>query len=103
MRNHCGRPTTGAARDTDDEDPNRKECRIMTALAQRHPRPTTKRRRRRIVASAVLLAIIGLLLGNTVMVDRQDAEAIRDSTLPVDGGDIHVNPAGAPAAPALVL
>lgn len=75
----------------------------MPALAQPHPRPTTKRQRRRIVASAVLLAIIGLLLGNTVMVDRQDVEATGNSTLPVDGGNIYVSQDGPRDAPALVL
>jgi pimeloyl-ACP methyl ester carboxylesterase len=75
----------------------------MTALAQPHPRPTTKRRRRRIVASAVLVTIVGLLLGNTVMVDRQDADATGNSTLPVDGGNIYVSQDGPRDAPALVL
>ncbi|MEU5939266.1 alpha/beta hydrolase [Micromonospora sp. NPDC047548] len=75
----------------------------MRSLARTHPRPTAKRRRRRIVASAVLLAVVGLLLGNTVIVDRQEADAAGNSTLPVDGGNIYVSQDGPHDAPALVL
>jgi pimeloyl-ACP methyl ester carboxylesterase len=62
-----------------------------------------RRRRRRIIASTILLAVVGLLLGNAAMVDRQDADATRNSTLPLDGGNIYVRQNGPRDAPALVL
>lgn len=61
------------------------------------------RRRRRIIASTALLAVVGLLLANAVMVSRQDAEATGDTTLPLDGGSIYVRQDGPRDAPALVL
>jgi pimeloyl-ACP methyl ester carboxylesterase len=75
----------------------------MRSLARRHPRSTSKRRRRLIVASAVFLAIVGLLLGNTAMVQWHGAGAGGDSTLPVDGGNVNVVQDGPRDAPALVL
>jgi pimeloyl-ACP methyl ester carboxylesterase len=77
--------------------------RIMSALAHPDPARAAKRRRRRIVALAILLTIVGLLLGNTVMVNMQDADATGDSTLPVDGGNIYVRQDGPHDAPALLL
>ncbi|WP_081937824.1 alpha/beta fold hydrolase [Streptosporangium roseum] len=68
-----------------------------------HVRRTGRRRRRRIVASAVLLAIVGLLLGNAAMVEWEDADATGNSTLPLDGGNIYVSQDGPLDAPALVL
>jgi alpha/beta hydrolase fold/Predicted integral membrane protein (DUF2269) len=62
-----------------------------------------RRRRRRIIAATTLLAVVGLLLGNTAMVDRQDADATGNSTLPLDGGNIYVRQNGPRDAPALVL
>jgi pimeloyl-ACP methyl ester carboxylesterase len=62
-----------------------------------------RRRRRRIIASTTLLAVVGLLLGNAAMVDWQDADATGNSTLPLDGGNIHVSQDGPRDAPALVL
>jgi pimeloyl-ACP methyl ester carboxylesterase len=62
-----------------------------------------RRRRRRIIASTILLAVVGLLVGNTAMVDWQDADATGNSTLPLDGGNIHVSQDGPHDAPALVL
>jgi pimeloyl-ACP methyl ester carboxylesterase len=59
-------------------------------------------RRRRFVASAVL-AVVGVLLVNTVLVAQQDAEATGDETLPLDGGNVHVRQDGPRDAPALVL
>jgi pimeloyl-ACP methyl ester carboxylesterase len=61
------------------------------------------RRPRRIIAAAVLLAVVGLLLGNAVVVDRQQADATGDSILPLDGGNISVSEDGPRDAPALVL
>jgi pimeloyl-ACP methyl ester carboxylesterase len=52
---------------------------------------------------AVLTAVVALLLVNAVVVARQGAEATGDSTLPVDGGSIHVREDGPRDAPALVL
>jgi pimeloyl-ACP methyl ester carboxylesterase len=60
-------------------------------------------RRRRLVASVTLLALVGLLLVNAVVVAQQDAEATGDPTLPLDGGNIHVSQDGPRDAPALVL
>jgi pimeloyl-ACP methyl ester carboxylesterase len=68
-----------------------------------HPRCAAKRRRRRIVASAVPLAIVGLLLGNTALVDGQDADATGKSAVHLDGGNIYVSQDGPRDAPALVL
>ncbi|WP_319462582.1 alpha/beta hydrolase [Micromonospora sp. RTP1Z1] len=70
---------------------------------QPHVRRAGSRRRRRIIASTTLLAIVGLLLGNTAMVDWQDADASGNSTLPLDGGNIYVSQDGPRDAPALVL
>jgi len=74
----------------------------MESLAT-HPKPTAQRRQRRIVASAVLLAIVGLLLGNSAIVDGQNGDAAGNSTLPVDGGNLYVVQDGPRDAPALVL
>jgi pimeloyl-ACP methyl ester carboxylesterase len=62
-----------------------------------------RRRRRRIITSTILLAVVGLLLGNTAMVDWQDADATGNSTLHLDGGNIYVSQDGPRDAPALVL
>jgi pimeloyl-ACP methyl ester carboxylesterase len=67
------------------------------------PQVGRPRRRRRIIASTVLLAVAALLVGNTAMVDWQDADAIGDSTLPLDGGTISISQDGPRDAPALVL
>jgi pimeloyl-ACP methyl ester carboxylesterase len=70
----------------------------------REPHPgSARRRRRRIVASTILLAVVGLLLGNAAMVDWQHADATGNSTLPLDGGNIYVSQEGPRDAPALVL
>jgi pimeloyl-ACP methyl ester carboxylesterase len=61
-----------------------------------------RRRRRRIITSITLL-VVGLLVGNTAMVDWQDADATGNSTLPVDGGNVYVSQDGPRDAPALVL
>jgi pimeloyl-ACP methyl ester carboxylesterase len=67
-------------------------------------KPAKRRRRRRlVVTAATLLAIVVLLLGNAVSVRWQGAGASADSTLPVDGGRIHVLQDGPGNAPALVL
>jgi pimeloyl-ACP methyl ester carboxylesterase len=63
----------------------------------------TRRRRRRIIASAGLLTVIGLLLGNAAMVSWQGVDATGNSTLPLEGGNIHVSQDGPRDAPALVL
>src|SRR6266545_2061846 len=70
---------------------------------QAHVRRAGSRRRRRIIAPTILLAIVGLLLANTAMVERQDADATGNSTLPLDGGKIYVSQDGPRDAPALVL
>ncbi|MFI6597298.1 alpha/beta fold hydrolase [Nonomuraea sp. NPDC050536] len=62
-----------------------------------------RRRKRYIIASAIIVAIVGLLLANTMVVSRQDAEATGDSILPLEGGSIHVSQDGPSDAPALVL
>jgi pimeloyl-ACP methyl ester carboxylesterase len=84
-----------AADQLDDADPR--------SDRQPHVRRAGRRRRRRIIASTTLLAIVGLLLGNTAMVDGQDADATGNSTLPLDGGKIYVSQDGPRDAPALVL
>ncbi|WP_245646763.1 alpha/beta fold hydrolase [Microtetraspora niveoalba] len=61
------------------------------------------RRKRRIVAPVVLLAVVGLLLANAMVVSGQEAEAAGGSTLPLDGGNVHVRQDGPRDAPALVL
>jgi pimeloyl-ACP methyl ester carboxylesterase len=68
-----------------------------------HVRRVGSRRRRRLIASGILVALVGLLLGNGVAVSRQDAEATGTSTLPIDGGSIYVTQDGPHDAPALVL
>ncbi|GAA4095273.1 alpha/beta fold hydrolase [Actinomadura miaoliensis] len=60
-------------------------------------------RKRYVIASAALLAVVGLLLTNAVVVSRHDAEATGDSLLPLDGGTVHVRQDGPRDAPALVL
>jgi pimeloyl-ACP methyl ester carboxylesterase len=60
-------------------------------------------KRRRIIASVILLAIVGLLLGNAALVEWQAADASGNSTLPVDGGDMYVRQDGPRNAPAVVL
>jgi pimeloyl-ACP methyl ester carboxylesterase len=62
-----------------------------------------RRRRRRIIASTILLVVAGVLVGNTAMVNWQDADATGNSTLPLDGGNIYVSQDGPRDAPALVL
>lgn len=69
----------------------------------REPSAGHARRRRRVIASATLVAIVGLLVANTAMVSWQDAGATGNSTLHLDGGDIHVSQDGPRDAPALVL
>jgi pimeloyl-ACP methyl ester carboxylesterase len=61
-----------------------------------------RRRRRRIIAATILPAVVGLL-GNATVVDRQDADATGNQTLPLDGEDIYVRQDGPRDAPALVL
>ncbi|MFF4778138.1 alpha/beta fold hydrolase [Microtetraspora fusca] len=61
------------------------------------------RRKRHIIGPAILLAIVGLLVANAMVVSRQDAEATGDSTLPLDGGSVYVRQDGPRDAPALVL
>jgi pimeloyl-ACP methyl ester carboxylesterase len=61
------------------------------------------RRRRGIIASAILLAVVALLLVNAFLVDRQDVEATGSQTLPLAGGNIYVRQDGPSDAPALVL
>src|SRR4051794_32322388 len=61
------------------------------------------RPRLRIITSTILVTVVGLLLGNAAMVDWQDADAADNSTLPLDGGKIHVSQDGLRDAPALVL
>jgi hypothetical protein len=51
---------------------------------------------RRGIGSAVLVAVVGLLVANAVVVAHQDAEAAADSTLPLDGGNIYVTQDGPP-------
>ncbi|WP_231921421.1 alpha/beta fold hydrolase [Micromonospora auratinigra] len=51
----------------------------------------------------MLLVVAGVLAANTVLVDRQAADATGDSTLSLPGGTIHVSQDGPPDAPALVL
>jgi len=75
----------------------------MRSLVLPRPRPTAKRRRGLIIASAVLLAIVWLVLGNMAAVDGQDTDATGNSTLPVDDGNIYVDQDGPRDAPALVL
>jgi pimeloyl-ACP methyl ester carboxylesterase len=53
-----------------------------------------RRRRRRIIAATLLPTVVGLLLGNAAMVDRQDADATGNQTLPLDGGSIYVRQDG---------
>jgi pimeloyl-ACP methyl ester carboxylesterase len=60
-------------------------------------------RRGRTIVSGALLAVVGLLLANAAIVSRQDADAIGQSTLPVDGGRIYVSQDGPRDAPVLVL
>ena len=66
-------------------------------------KPHGRRRHRRLITSTALLAVLGLLLGNAAMVDRQDADAAGTSTLPLDGGNAYVSQDGPRNAPALVL
>lgn len=63
----------------------------------------TNQRRRRLVIPAVLVAIIGLLLGDALAVSAQAEEASGDSVMPLDGGSIAVLDEGPRDAPALVL
>ncbi|MEV6389539.1 alpha/beta fold hydrolase [Nocardia xishanensis] len=62
-----------------------------------------KRRRRRSVAAAIVGAMVVLLLGNSVVTAHQSAAATGESTLTVDGQDIHVSQDGRAGNPALVL
>ncbi|WP_433558432.1 alpha/beta fold hydrolase [Pseudonocardia xinjiangensis] len=61
------------------------------------------RPQRRVIASATVLAVIGLLLVNAVVVARQDEEAAGSPALPLAGGNIHVSQDGPGDAPPLVL
>lgn len=47
--------------------------------------------------------LVGLLLGNAIVVSRQEAGASGDSVLRLDGGDVNVRQDGPSDAPALVL
>lgn len=60
-------------------------------------------RRRRTITSAVLLTLVGLLLANAVLVDRQAADASGGSVVPLEGGSVHVIQDGPRDAPALLL
>ncbi|GIJ79035.1 Pimeloyl-ACP methyl ester carboxylesterase [Micromonospora phaseoli] len=71
--------------------------------SEQQPRGSRARRRRRIIAATTLLTVVGLLLANAAMVNWQSAPATGDSTLHLDGDDIHVSQAGPRDAPALVL
>jgi pimeloyl-ACP methyl ester carboxylesterase len=51
----------------------------------------------------MLLVVAGVLVGNTAMVNWQDADAAGNSTLPLDGGNIYVRQDGPRDAPVLVL
>ncbi|MEV4127595.1 alpha/beta hydrolase [Nocardia sp. NPDC049707] len=62
-----------------------------------------KRRRHRSVAAAIVGAIVVLLLGNSAVTAHQSAAATGESTLTVDGQNIHVSQDGPDDAPALVL
>ncbi|WP_433710853.1 alpha/beta fold hydrolase [Nocardia sp. CA-084685] len=62
-----------------------------------------KHRRHRCVAAAIVGAIVVLLLGNSVVTAHQSAAATDESTLTVDGQDIHVSQDGPAGAPVLVL
>lgn len=62
------------------------------------PRP-----RRRVIVVAVPLAVVALLLINTLSVARQDAPATGQPTLSVGGQRIHITQDGPRDAPALVL
>ena len=86
-------PRARQPRQVDDTDPHR----------QADARRAGRRRRRRLITSADLLAVVGLLLVNAVVVTRQGAEATGNSTLPLDGGNIYVRQDGPRDAPALVL
>ncbi|WP_245668359.1 alpha/beta fold hydrolase [Nocardia xishanensis] len=65
--------------------------------------PAGKRRRRRFVAAAIVGAMVVLLLGNSVLTAHQSAAAMGESTLTVDGRDIHISQDGLAGHPALVL
>jgi pimeloyl-ACP methyl ester carboxylesterase len=67
------------------------------------PSRARKRRRRRLIVLSSVIAVVGVLLGNAVLVSQRGADATGVSTLPVDGGSIHVREDGPHDAPALVL
>jgi pimeloyl-ACP methyl ester carboxylesterase len=64
---------------------------------------STARRRRGLIAVSALVAVVGVLLGNAVVVSQQDAGATGTTVLNLDGGDIAVSQDGPRDAPALVL
>ncbi|MFD2767061.1 alpha/beta fold hydrolase [Micromonospora eburnea] len=71
------------------------------SVSSTRSKPT--RRRRLIIGPAILLVVVGLLLVNALLVERQEAEAAVESTLSLDGGNIHVSQHGPQDAPAIVL
>src|SRR5690348_15261028 len=100
MRGDSEPMTTSPAFDNqlDDPDPQAPDREPQV----RRPRRRS-RRSRRIIASTILLVVAGVLVGNTAMVNWQDADATGNSTLPLDGGNIYVSQDGPRDAPALVL
>src|SRR3954471_18199377 len=65
--------------------------------------PVRRAGSRRIVAATIILAVVGLLLGNAAIVSGRKADATGNSVLHLDGGDIFVSQDGPRDAPALVL
>ncbi|WP_341720927.1 alpha/beta fold hydrolase [Micromonospora sp. FIMYZ51] len=88
---------------TTSPDPDNQLDEADPRLSDKRPRGSRARRRRRIIASTTLLTVVGLLLANAAMVTGQTARATGDSTLHLDGGDIHISQDGPRDAPALVL
>ncbi|CAM4274212.1 alpha/beta hydrolase [Nocardia ninae] len=62
-----------------------------------------KRRKHRLLAVAIVSAIVVLLLGNSVVTAHHSAAATVESTLTIDGQNIHVSQDGLGGGPALVL
>lgn len=64
---------------------------------------TGRKRRRLVVAAVATLAVVGILLVNAVLVERQSGAASEDSLANVDGVSMYVRQDGPRDAPALVL